>query len=324
MKPTYVQTIDLYPILQDPKSIDRLHELMRKRALDGKLNGKERPDGLRLSQDCPVRRVKQYFDPIEWSVPFDQGVATRGFFVEDLVQVHLENRAAYKACFKVQPAIKFSYGESAFDFMYDFSGHRVISVKSAFSKSNPKPSTANIRQEMRMVAMAQSTTDINMVEWWMVDNTLRAYIYTLDMMLDKKDSLLGEAALENDRVAKAVEYYQTLKDKGVPVNRFIGWDDPEFWQIKFGLEARSNPFIKPAIDATGEIENQVRLISRARKDKKSNEQEFERAKEVLRPLVVERLAKEGKTAGTVQAYTEPLNFTITKSGALTIKEREEK
>lgn len=322
MKPTYIQTIDLYPILQDPKSIDRLHELMRKRALDGKLNGKERPDGLRLSQDCPVRRVKQYFDPVEWATPFDRGVATRGFFVEDLVQVHLEKMAdAIPFTLLVQPAINFGYGESAFDFMLQYhSGVEIVSVKSAFTKPNPKPSTANIRQELRMIKMASpGVCDIDTAIWYMVDNSFRAHEYELKI----SNLVLSDAWEEVSSVQQAIDYYQAQKDKGTPVNRFTGWDDPEFWQTKFNLEARSNPFIKTPIDATGEIEDQVRIINRARKYKKINEQEFESAKETLRPLVIERLAKLGKTAGTVQAYTEPLNFTINKAGSLIIKEREE-
>jgi hypothetical protein len=319
MKPEYSHTIDLFEILHEPRMVDELSRLMRVRALRKVFLNDDRPDGLRLSQDCPVRRVKQYFDPQEWTVPFDQGVATRGFFVEDLVEVYLDEHVPD---FDVQTPIRFPLGESAFDFTQTVDGRTYVhTVKSAFTKPNPKPSAANIRQELRMVYCAHvyAVMPIRNIRWHMVDNAFRDHMYTLEI----DDIDLSDTHNEMQNVQKAVEFYSQQKKAGKKPAKFTGWDDPEYWVDKFGLQARSNPFLKPDIDATAEVENMIRKYIRAREVNKTSERELDELKNELKPLVIERLAKNGETSGTVKAYTEAINLRISKSGSLTITPRKE-
>jgi hypothetical protein len=319
MKPEYSHTVDLFEILHDPKKVDELSTIMKVRSIHRVFGGNDRPDGLRLSQDCPVRRVKQYFDPQEWTVPFDQGVATRGFFVEDLVETYLDEQVPD---LDVQTPIPFSLGESAFDFTQRVDGRTyVYTVKSAFTKTNPKPSAANIRQELRMLYYAHFYQGMHFVQlqWHMVDNAFRNHIYTLSW----DDIDLFDTQQEIQSVEKAVEFYTQQKKAGKKPAKFTGWDDPEYWVDKFGLQARSNPFLKPDIDATAEVENMIRKYTRAREVNKTSERELDEMKDELKPLIIERLAKEGKTSGTVKAYTEAINLRISKSGSLTITPRKE-
>jgi len=320
MKPEYESTIDLFEVLQDPIQVVALSQLMQNRAITKAFVGDDRPDGLRLSQDCPVRRVKQYFDPQEWTVPFDQGVATRGFFVEDLVEAAIATDSL--STLNVQAPIRFPLGESAFDITTrEHDGTHVHTIKSAFTKPNPKPSAANIRQELRMVYCAHiyAVMPIRNIRWHMVDNAFRDHMYTLEI----DDIDLSDTQKEIQSVEKAVEFYTQQKKAGKKPAKFTGWDDPEYWVDKFGLQARSNPFLKPDIDATAEVENMIRKYTRAREVNKTSERELDELKNELKPLIIERLAKEGKTSGTVKAYTEAINLRISKSGSLTITPRKE-
>lgn len=315
MKPEYIGQINLgEEIIQTKKGLELFHKNLQDQQMDFVLNGKERPDGLRLSTDCPVRRVKQYFDPF-WRVPFDQGIARRGFMIEAMVQAYYD---LVQMPVQYQVELDYGIGSTAFDVIHDTTHD--VSIKSSVHEF-PKPSTQNISQELRMLYAAQENgMQIDSVTWFMVSvSTLQGYLYKLDA----DDIDLTIAGLEFERVKQAYEFYIKEQSKMKPVEKYTGWDDPHFWSDTFGLEATSNPFKQPPIDATGHVENLIHKYTRVNTIAAENKKEVDTLKSELKPLVIERLSAEGLEAGIVKAWSYPYNLQITKSGSFVIRQRKE-
>lgn len=317
MKAEIIHTMhfELGRVFEDDQLLKRFHAAQNRRAKENKLLGKERPDGLRLSTDDPVRRVKQYFDPF-YKVPFDQNVARRGFMVEDLVE-------ALQGQTRPQVELDWGLGSTAFDFIdHD---NQVLSVKSAFGNSgwNAKPTAANIRQEVRMLHHADrlgAEFDTDRFRIIIVGHDLVGAEYQAKIPPESFQA----AADEHDGVVAAFKHWESVKRSGKDPAKSKLWNEPEYWQTKFGLESSSNAWKIDPIDATGVVEKYIRQLFNARDTYKQAASALDEAKAILKPMVLEQLQHLGLEHGKVSAYTEAIDLCIDKRGAFIIRDRKEK
>lgn len=312
-------TIDLFKIHHDPHLLSLLHSAQSARLLEHEFTGGDRPAGMRLSTADPVRRVKAAFDPF-WNLRFDEGVGTRGHILEDYLQVALfdddtlDGRYANHV-YQTQVAIQWhTHGRSAFDFVVEnVNGtDRVVSCKSSIGGG--KPTTANVNQERRMMALA-GYPDGSVFEIWVIDpGTMRAvgpYEYTLE------PQHIDDAMAELDGVTRAFAHFSELES---PTD-FRFWNDPAWWEANFGLVSTSGAFRLDTLDASDAIEKRNRAFLRARARASEAKRELDEAKALIRPHIEEQLA--ASTSKSVRAYSGDLEatYTIDKRGALLVTER---
>ncbi len=313
-------TIELFRIHHDPHLLSLLHSAQSARLLEREFTGGDRPAGMRLSTADPVRRVKAVFEPF-WNLRFDEGVGTRGHILEDYLQVALFDDDTLGGrylhhVYQSQVAIQWhTHGRSAFDFVVENvnATDRVVSCKSSIGGG--KPTSSNVAQERRMMALAGYPAG-SVFEIWVVDpGTMRAvgpYEYTLE------HQHITEARMELAGVSKAFKFWSGMD---ADPTQHPYWNDPDAWIGSFGLGSTSGAFRFDTLDASGAIEKRNRAFLRARARASEAKRELDEAKALIRPHIEEQLA--ASTSKSVRAYSGDLEatYTIDKRGALLVTER---
>lgn len=314
-------TLDLFRVHHDADQLRTLHHLQTERLAERAITAGERPAGMRLSIADPVRRVKAALDPF-WSIPFDEGVGMRGHLLEDYLEVALFHWGAYASdVYESQVPIQWhEHGRSAFDFVTcarDSEVRRVVSCKSSIKGG--KPSSANVDQELRMMALAGMPAG-SPFEVWVIDpGTFRAvgpYCYTLE------EEDIAEARHELAGVSKAFGYFHGIDLAGNQSE----WNDPEFWEREFDLASTSGAFRFDTLDASGAIEKRNRAYLRARAAVKQAKQAEDTEKELIRAHVEEQIAAAvaaGEQVKSVRAYSGDVQatYTIDARGAMRCTEK---
>jgi hypothetical protein len=313
MTPT---TIDLFTIHHHDHLLDQLHTCQRERLAERAAGGDERPAGMRLSIPDPVRRVKAAFDPF-WQLQLDEGVGMRGHVLEDYLEValfHGLHEPLTGTAYDAQVAIQWhEQGRSAFDFVAQLDdARRVISCKSSIRSD--KPSSANVAQEKRMLALAGYPADSTFQIWVINPSTLRAtgpHPYTLT-----SDDITAAHA-ELAAVSEAYAYFADLADP----TRSPVWNDADAWRERFGLESTSGAFRYASLEASDAIDKRNLAYLRARENARLAKAEEEAARELIRTHVTEQLdaaKRDGIDAKSVIAYgvDDMAIYTVDKRGAM--------
>jgi hypothetical protein len=320
-----LQTLDLFRIHENRAQLETLHRLQLDRADERAITGGDRPDGMRLSTADPVRRVKAAFDPF-WRIPFDEGMGARGHLLEDYLEValfHSQGIYAGNEYASQVPIQWHAHGRSAFDFVMRDAAtdeRRVVSCKSSIGGG--KPTAANVDQERRMMALAGFDAGSEFEVWVIDPGTFRAvgpYEYTMN-----EDDLLA-VGVETSGVARAHRHWSQLNLEE-DVTLAPEWNDPDYWQLAFGLTSTSGAFRYDTLDASGAIEKRNRLYLAARRRAAEAKAEADAAKALIRVHVEEQInaAREaGETIKSVRAYSGDMEatYTIDARGALLVKER---
>jgi hypothetical protein len=320
-----LQTLDLFRIHENRAQLETLHRLQLDRADERAITGGDRPDGMRLSTADPVRRVKAAFDPF-WRIPFDEGVGARGHLLEDYLEValfHSQGIYAGNPYASQVPIQWHAHGRSAFDFVMcdrDSEARRVVSCKSSIGGG--APTSANVQQERRMMALAGFDAGSEFEIWVIDPGTFRAvgpYEYTLT------GGDIFAAGVETSGVARAYRHWERINESE-DVTIYPEWNDPAFWETQFGLTSTSGAFRYDTLDASGAIEKRNRLYLAARRRAAEAKAEADAAKALIRVHVEEQInaAREaGETIKSVRAYSGDMEatYTIDARGALLVKER---
>lgn len=319
-----MNTIDLFRIHENLDQLSKLHDLQRDRLDDLAITSGDRPSGMRLSIADPVRRVKAALDPF-WALSLDDGVGSRGHILEDYLEValfHDESSPLYEVRYTSQEPIQWhKHGRSAFDWVARVNAtDRVISCKSSIRSD--KPSSENVAQEKRMMALAGYAPGSEFDIWVINPSTFRAtgpHTYTLDA------DDIARARLELAGVTSAYGYFSRLDDP----TQDEAWNDPDQWREHWCLESNSGAFRLERLDASGAIEARNRAFLRARARLTEAKADEEAAKEAIRLHVEEQLAaaeRDGKQVKSIVAYSgdEEASYSITKNGAMrvTVKQRD--
>lgn len=306
-----------------------LYRLRLKRIADDAFTGGER-NGLRLSIDDPVRRVKAYFDSF-WTIHIDQGIAARGYLMEDLVEVVVMQGSTYGGAeYTAQVPIMWGPKEAGSVSAFDFTVERLLTEKPVSVKSVDtgtrveilKPSTANIRQETRMLIEAGYAVGSEWDTW--VGSLAQMAVrgpFTNTLTQDVVDAYL----LEQAGVAKAWALFNDVEDpKAHP-----WWNDSAAWREQFGLESTSGAFRFDSLDANGAVEARNRAYLRARAEASEAEREKKQAQKLIEQHVREQIALkrlEDPNAKSVVAYSGDriATYTLTSNDQMRVTEREDK
>ena len=318
-------TLDLYAIHHDRDQLATLHELQQARFSEHTITGGDRPEGMRLSEPCPVRRVKGMFDPF-WVRPFNDGVGMRGHILEDYLEVALFHGTYAPLAgkpYESQVSIQWhEHGRSAFDFVAEANGgHRVISCKSSVGSS--KPTTANAQQEARMLALA-GYPDGTTWETWVINPSTFQAVGPHERMLTIEE--IESARRELDGVVKAFTFWS--HELAHNPREHDGWNDPDYWQRLFGLTATSDPFYYPPTDASAAIEKRVRAERRAAAALKAAKHDADTASDLIYQFVDEQLAAAaaaGEPVKSITAYAgdKLVSYGRKSNGAKHITERDD-
>jgi hypothetical protein len=315
-------TIHLHAIFRDPKQLAKLHEIQMERCEERAITGGDRPQGMRLSCADPIRRVKSALDPF-WAFNLDDGLAERGYMIEDLAEVgllHGEYAPLSGKAYEAQHAIQWhEHGVTALDFLVESveGSDRPVSIKSKDPKGKRiedcKPSAENASQERRMLALGGYPAG-TIFEIWMGDpGTLRLvgpYEYTLEQ------EHIDDARRELAGVSDAYRHFTAFDQPSIEPE----WNDPEWWR-GLGLESTSGAFRFTTLDASGAIEARNRGFLRAREAAAAATRELDAAKDAIRVHVEEQIAAAvaaGEQVKSVAAYSgnELAVYTLDKRGAM--------
>lgn len=314
-------TLDLYEIHHHPDRLAKLHELQRDRLNERVITGGDRPRGLRLSIADPVRRVKAYFDPF-WTLHIDDGVGERGHVLEDYLEValfHTPGARYERHPYETQAPIQWHQnGRSAFDFVVRTNGpDRVVSCKSSIRGLTP--TSANVEQERRMMALAGFAAG-SVFEVWVIDpSAMRAHgPHEYELAQEHIDA----ARKELRGVTDAVRHFEAFTE---PTSE-PEWNDPEWWR-GLGLVSNSGAFRLETLDASGAIEARNRLYLRARAKAAEAKREEDEAKALIRRHVEEQLAAAraaGREVKGVRAFSgdQEATYAIDKRGAMRVTLRD--
>jgi hypothetical protein len=320
--------IPLHTIFEDPVLVTDLASVMKRRALEESFTRGERPSGARLSIDDPVRRVKAIFDPW-WRTPVKDEIGRRGYLCEDLLEVGviMAETGIYAHVDEYDEQVTIPWGpagegwQSAFDFV--LAGGRVVSCKSSTTApiEKLKPSSANVAQERRMLALAGRAAGTKFDVWMVHPGSLAArgpFTYVLEQ--EHIDAALAEA----DGVERAWDHF-----KRAPKNNrgdrapwdLPEWNDPDYWERTYGLVSTSGAFRFERLDACGAIEDRNRRFVRLRDERLEAAKAEDAAKELLFPYVREQIELKRQTdplAKSVTAYSGDslVTYTLRKDGAI--------
>lgn len=321
---TEPQTIPLWGF--DAAQERAFHHIRMKRLGDDAFTGRERL-GMRLSIDDPVRRVKAFFEPF-WRVHIDEGTSARGYMMEDLVEVAVMRNpeSVYRGA-RYDSQVQIPWGPtdaasvSAFDFVTKDPAIP-ISVKSV-DTGKPvdklKPSTANIRQEVRMLVEAGYRAGTEWHTWMGSLGQMRVrgpFVHVLTQ--EAMDAYL----VEREAVDRAWRYFASVKD---PL-RDPSWNDPDAWVSMLGLVSTSGAFRFASLDANGAIERRHRRAMQLKAEAKAAQVEAEAARELIHQHVREQIDLARQTdpsVKSVRAYAgeKVATYTLRKDGAIVVTEK---
>lgn len=318
------QIIPLHTVFEDITLATELARVIKRRALEESFTNGERPDGARLSIDDPVRRVKACFDPF-WTLPIKDEIGRRGYLCEDLLEVGVILRDTgiygHVDSYDTQVAIPWGPGgrwQSAYDFV--LAGGRVVSCKSSTGNSieKLKPSSANIAQERRMLALDARPAGTRFDVWMVHPGSLAARgPFTYQLEQEHIDAALEEAY----RVGMAWSYFDKVKRTGGDPREDEAWDDPAAWLEAWGLESTSGAFRYSRLNASDAIMARATSFLRARARASEAKTDVELHRDLIRPHIEEQLAlarKADPKAKSVELYVgdELVSFSIDARGAL--------
>lgn len=308
--------LDLAPIFHSADSLTTLHEIQLRRLAERAVTGGDRPPGMRLSIDDPVRRVKAAFDE-RWRISIDAGIAERGYLAEDLLEValfHTEGAPHDGRAYKTQvPIVWGEVHRSAFDFLTPY---LTISCKSSTTAPvhQLRPSRANMEQERRMLVAHGRIAGERWHTWMVHPGALKAR-GPFEHELTRDDVVRIRAEL--DATLQVYAHFQQADDP----TQLPEWNDPEWWRAR-GLESTSGAFILERLDASAAVEARNRAFLRAREALRAAKAEEEAARQLIRTHVEEQL-RLNPDASSVLAYSGDAVavYSVDKRGALRCVEK---
>lgn len=310
--------LELHTIFREPGLLDELHRAQRRRVSERIVFGEDRPGGMRLSIDDPVRRVKAALDE-RWRVAFNPGIGERGYLAEDLLEValfHTHQSAWYGAAYETQVPVPWGgEHESAFDFV--IRGERVVSCKSSVTTPIEKqqPSSANVRQEQRMLVAYGCDAGAEWDTYMVHPGSLAARGPFVNTLIEQD---VERVCNELEATIAAYKHFKRF-EKPFEVE---GWNDPAYWRSEYGLESTSGAFVFDRLDASAAVEARNRAFLRAREQLRAAKAEEEAAKAVIREHVEEQL-RLNPDAASVMAYggDRVAVYSVDKRGALRVTEK---
>lgn len=232
--------------------------------------GQRRPAGLRLSIDCPVRRVKAYFDPW-YELPVDLGDADRGHELENRFRALAMHDIEHVA----QQTIEWSRGFSAWDFVRfdEFEDGKPIEVKSSIPYStlqSPWP-----RQIHRMAEADEQPVGSDVDVYLLHAGNYRVRdIGPVTFTAEDQERV----AAERERVTAAFDYLAVLEDAASGTE----FTTQEWW-VEQGLVCTCGGCHHVAeLDATGVLERWGMRYERAQRQADAAKAELE----TLRPAML--------------------------------------
>lgn len=290
--------------------------------------------GLRLSIDDPIRRVKAYFEPF-WRINFGEEISARGYLIEDLIEVAImqDPRSAYSGSnYAAQVNIEWGPRQAGSVSAFDFVAHHQmrdipISVKSkdtGMPIEKIKPTTANLRQEERMLIEAGYVVG---AEW----HTYMASLGQLQARGPFVNTLTEEAVSaylwEQKGVAEAFAHFFEIERRGRVVVDDPIWNDPTAWYNHFNLRTSSGAFQYTDLTANADFEARHAANMRARAEAKDAEREKDRAKEAIEKHVREQISlarRADPKARSVKAYGvdgSVATYTLTSNDQIRVTEK---
>lgn len=263
----------------------------------------DRPMGLRMSTDCPIRRVLEFADT-RYRTPIHPGIAARGH--------EMENR--FRACCpeligQWQIPVSWNGNTTALDFI---TPDGIIGELKSTTK-NAGPSTANKRQVARMVEA--SGCDETVVHFYMLHagmlESVGPYVYRVT------DELLTDAHSERSRVIRAFNDWTADK---IPDSRL---NDAAYWWDVYNLACRCGActYHGKTIEADHPLEKLMTRYEAARDAEKGAAAMKDGIRAQIEDAARTRLRVAGLAYGRIDAYWSRLRISITKSGQLRITER---
>lgn len=309
------------------------HTIRMARLAERAFAGRDRL-GLRLSIDDPVRRVKAYFDRF-WLVNIEERIGARGFLFEDLVEIAVmqDKRSPYGgAPYVAQVPIEWGPRQAGSVSAFDFVAHHQmrdlpVSVKSkdtGVPVSKMKPSTANLRQEARMLVEAGYPAGSEWHTWIGSLGQMEVRGPFVNMLTEEQVNAYGS---ERAGVAEAFAHFAEVERRGRDVTTDPMWNDPSAWYRNFGLRTSSGAFRYTDLTANPEVEARHRANMVARAEAKDAEAEKERAKAAVELHVREQIAlaqREDPKARSVKAHSldgSIVTYTLTSNDQIRVTER---
>ncbi len=271
------------------------YETERIRAYSNDPNAGGRPEGLRLSTPCAVRRVKEYYDRDRYGLPIDPLVASRGLEMESRFRAFLPHLIS-----AWQPVIAWRLGVSAYDF-HDPDGV-VNSLKSA--KDHRRPQAAYLEQEMRMLANDDQPvgTRFNV---WVIDPTAPRTWGPFEYRLTSRAQ---EAALQE---TDACECALNALSAATSVTDHPGWDEHSWWAEQ-GLECSCGGCLRhEPLDADPTTEKRAAAWGFVKDQLGELERQADWTKAALVEAARDRLQAAGdRENGKVRAYMAPWQVSV--------------
>lgn len=282
------------------------HETDRRK--DRELN--TRPMGRRLSTDCPIRRVKEFYDHL-YRTPIHPGVAERGFEMESRFRAALPEMIV-----EWQPPIIWQGGVSAYDFI-DNEGIPV-DLKSVNKSGRPGPSTANKRQGERMLVAAGEQPGAKIRYYITNPGTLEARGPYEHELTQKRHA---EVSIEIERVEAATAFWQALERP----TESKKWNDSDHWFKKLGLSCRCGACLRHDAESAGtaldRLASQYQFVQQQERSVEWQKAELRYdIEEALRTRMRVRTKGE-RDFGKVECYIPSGTISLTESGRLTINLR---
>jgi len=319
-----------------------LHKIRMARLADNAFTGGERL-GLRLSIDDPVRRVKAYFDRF-WRLNFDEGISSRGYWIEDLIEIAVmqDTRGVYGgAPYVTQVPIEWGPRGAGSVSAFDFVAHHdlrdlPVSVKSKDTGvpiDKMKPSTSNVRQEVRMLIEAGYPPGAEWHTWMGSLGEMAArgpFVHHLGGA-DAEPAVqkyVAAYAAEREGVAAAFAHFAEVERRGRDVMSDPLWNDPSAWFNHFGLRTTSGAFRYTHLTADPQVEARHVANMDARAAAKEADAEKDRTKAAVEKHVREQIAlarRDDPKARSIDAYSaagKVVTYTLTSNDQIRVTEKD--
>ena len=305
-----LEHIDLWP--GTPEWSQRLAAIITRRHDDALTGGDTRPEGMRLSTACPIRRVKALWEP-RLRFKLHPRLACRGFAAEDLA----EAAGILDDC-ELQVRLPWGPGgvfSSAWDGVHR-DGQRKSLKSVSKDDAKAKPSRDNQRQDARML-VAEGAAVGSTVETWMLNMSYLEAVGPVVYTLTEEDAV--EAAAN---VGGSLHAWTLAADHFEKGQQPAWWDDEEQWVDLFGIECCCGGCIqRVALDGNAAIEARITRYHAACQRERDAKEEKEDLRDALVSAAGDLL--HGSDVRKVMAHTRPYTIAQTKAGQWRITERKE-